>query len=186
MLCWCSRSGGTQRHRQPLRAFRVRHTSRGMLQPKGTISLDSRYEATYPSGPLEEHVKFYKADQGLRFILHRYPTDAVPVRRGEPVEAALVAESAWRGRTKTMRTPIFACTGLACPWSTAAVSGLPTPFLLARLNRRLRSGAEEDHVLLVLEGELAVERAAEQRRARLAAVTTAGSTSCRQTICLSV
>jgi hypothetical protein len=66
-----------------------------MLEPQVKISFDSRYEAVYPPGLLEEHVAFYAASAGWRGTLDRYPTDAVLVRRGDPVEGALAAESAW-------------------------------------------------------------------------------------------
>jgi hypothetical protein len=65
------------------------------LAPQVKISFDSRYEAAYPPGLLEEHVAFYAARPGWRAMLDRYPTDAVLVRRSDPVAAALAADGGW-------------------------------------------------------------------------------------------
>jgi hypothetical protein len=66
-----------------------------MLYPSIKVSLDSRYEAAYPTTLLEEHLELYRARPGWRAVLARYPTDAVLVPRGAPVEATLAADADW-------------------------------------------------------------------------------------------
>lgn len=87
-----------------------------MLQPKVKVSLDSRFEEAYPPGLLEEHIEFYAASPGWHSILDRYPTDAVLVRRGEPVEAALAAEPAWPRAYEDDAYAIFARRSMRLPF----------------------------------------------------------------------
>jgi len=66
-----------------------------MLYPSIKVSLDSRYEAAYPTTLLDEHLTLYGARPGWRTVLERYPTDAVLVPRGAPVEATLATDADW-------------------------------------------------------------------------------------------
>jgi hypothetical protein len=60
------------------------------------VSIDSRYEVAYPPGLLEEHLHFWAAAPGWPEFLERYRADAVLVREGLPVVAALEEEPGWR------------------------------------------------------------------------------------------
>jgi hypothetical protein len=59
------------------------------LYPNVKVSNDSRYEVAYPHGLVEEIVAFYRAETGWHATLHRYPTDAILVPRGSPLEKQL-------------------------------------------------------------------------------------------------
>jgi hypothetical protein len=65
------------------------------LHPRVKVSLDSRFEAAYPPGLLAEHLEFYLRGPRWRDILMRYPSDAILVRRGKPIEAAMRGEATW-------------------------------------------------------------------------------------------
>ncbi len=65
------------------------------LSPKVKVSLDSRYEVAYPPETIGEQREFYTRGARWRAVLERYPTDAILVPRGAPVEQALRAEAAW-------------------------------------------------------------------------------------------
>jgi hypothetical protein len=47
------------------------------LYPDVKVSLDSRYEAAYPEGTVEENLAFYSTDEGWRETLEKYDTDAL-------------------------------------------------------------------------------------------------------------
>lgn len=49
------------------------------LYPEVKVSIDSRYEAAYPTGTLDESVDFYCVEPGWEQTLDRHPTDAVLV-----------------------------------------------------------------------------------------------------------
>lgn len=65
------------------------------LYPAVRIGMDSRYEAAYPAGALEENVAVYRGAEGWSAVLGRTDTDAVLVRAGAPLERLLAADSAW-------------------------------------------------------------------------------------------
>jgi len=65
------------------------------LYPAVKVSLDSRYEVAYQRGLLEEMVAFYQGGEGWGQPLARYPTDAVLVRRTEPVVGLLPGLAGW-------------------------------------------------------------------------------------------
>jgi hypothetical protein len=55
------------------------------LYPQVKVSLDSRYEAAYPPGAVEEHVQFYAGEGDWQTVLDRYETDAVLVPYWSPL-----------------------------------------------------------------------------------------------------
>ena len=59
------------------------------MHPNIKVSIDSRYEAAYPEGAVEESVAFYHAWDSWRTILDRYPTDLILVPTSAPVYAEL-------------------------------------------------------------------------------------------------
>jgi hypothetical protein len=61
------------------------------LGPNVKVSIDSRFEAAYPPGLLQEHLRFFSAQPGWQDLLVRYPADAVLVPRPAPVAAELEA-----------------------------------------------------------------------------------------------
>jgi hypothetical protein len=87
-----------------------------MLYPSIKVSLDSRYEVAYPTTLLDEHLELYRAQPGWRVILTRYPTDAVLVPRGTPVEASLGADTEWPRVYEDDAYTIFARSQLGLPF----------------------------------------------------------------------
>jgi hypothetical protein len=65
------------------------------LFPAVKVSLDGRYEETYPDSVLENIFGFYEARPGWRSTLDAYPTDVVLVPRDAAV-AQVIPEAAWR------------------------------------------------------------------------------------------
>ena len=68
------------------------------LYPSIRVSFDSRYEATYPAGALEENFGFFAARDGWSDTLTRHGADCVLVRRISPVDDLLGAAGGpeWR------------------------------------------------------------------------------------------
>lgn len=64
------------------------------LFPAVKVSLDSRYEETYPDGVVEDIFRFYGAGPGWQSVLEAYPTDVVLVPRDSPV-AGQIAGTGW-------------------------------------------------------------------------------------------
>jgi hypothetical protein len=64
------------------------------LYPSVKVSFDSRYEAAYPPGALEENVRFYSGEEGWQAVLDRYGTDAVLVPSRSPLREASVGQRA--------------------------------------------------------------------------------------------
>jgi hypothetical protein len=62
------------------------------LYPAVRVSFDSRYEAAYPPGAIEENAAFYEAQPGWQDVLDRYPTDLLLVRRTSPLEPLLAGD----------------------------------------------------------------------------------------------
>jgi hypothetical protein len=70
------------------------------LYPDAKVSMDSRYEAAYLPGIVEENVQFYDAERDWQAVLDRYDTDAVLVPCWSPLGEMLVwgdqfERSAW-------------------------------------------------------------------------------------------
>jgi hypothetical protein len=59
------------------------------LYPGVKVSLDSRFEVAYPTAWVVEVALMYAGRDGWQETLARYPTDAVLVPRGEPLERLL-------------------------------------------------------------------------------------------------
>ena len=81
------------------------------LYPSVKVSIDSRYEVVYPPGALEEAVAFYRAQDGWRETLKRYPTDAVLVPSQKSLNGLLEKDANWhlhyrdRGFSLFLREP---------------------------------------------------------------------------------
>jgi hypothetical protein len=65
------------------------------LYPAVRIGMDSRYEAAYPAGALEENVALYGGAEGWSAVLGRTNTDAVLVPVDAPLERRLAADGSW-------------------------------------------------------------------------------------------
>jgi hypothetical protein len=65
------------------------------MYPSVLVSIDSRYEAAYPSWWVDEIFGFYDARPGWKQTLAAYPTDVVLVRRTQPLALAM-KETNWR------------------------------------------------------------------------------------------
>lgn len=59
------------------------------MYPQIKVSIDSRYEAAYPEGSVEESVAFYRAHSLWQQTLEKYPTDMILVPNREKIYAAL-------------------------------------------------------------------------------------------------
>jgi hypothetical protein len=59
------------------------------LYPDVKVSADSRFEVAYPTAWVVEVALMYAGRDGWQDTLSRYPTDAVLVPRGEPLERLL-------------------------------------------------------------------------------------------------
>lgn len=59
------------------------------LHPEVKVSVDCRFEVAYPTDWVLEVVRMYAGADGWRETLNRYPTDAVLVPRGTPLEQRL-------------------------------------------------------------------------------------------------
>ena len=68
------------------------------LYPAVKISFDSRYEAAYPPGAIDENFDFYGAKPGWQEALTRHAPDAVLVRRVSPLDDLLgtLEQAAWQ------------------------------------------------------------------------------------------
>lgn len=66
------------------------------LHPAVRVGMDSRYEAAYPPGALEENVALYLGRDGWRATLDRYPTDAVLVPEWSPLDTLLARTPGWK------------------------------------------------------------------------------------------
>ena len=82
------------------------------LFPAVKISLDSRYEETYPSTVVENVFRFYEAGTGWREILNAYPTDAVLVPR-ESAVAEKMGETRWRKVYRDREFDLFVRPGIS-------------------------------------------------------------------------
>lgn len=63
------------------------------LAPAVKVSNDSRYEVAYPSGLIEEIAALYEGASGWQSTLEKYPTHAVLVPRGAPLEELLLNQT---------------------------------------------------------------------------------------------
>jgi hypothetical protein len=65
------------------------------MYPAVLVSIDSRYEAVFPSWWADEIFRFYDARPGWKRTLAAYPTDMVLVRGTQPLAQAM-KETDWR------------------------------------------------------------------------------------------
>jgi len=64
--------------------------------PDIKVSLDSRYEAAYPTSLLRENLDFYDAKSGWEATLAKYPTTLVLAPLDSPIAASLPSLGPWR------------------------------------------------------------------------------------------
>jgi hypothetical protein len=86
------------------------------LSPDVRVSLDSRFEAAYPPGLVEEHVAFYGAQPTWHAFLERYPSDLVLARRTDAIVAPLEARAEWPLVYEDDAFLLFARPGLSLPY----------------------------------------------------------------------
>jgi hypothetical protein len=77
------------------------------------VSIDSRFEATYPPALLAEHLDFFYAGSGWRSMLERYPHDLILVERDMPVAPLMRALPDWTLVYEDDAFLLFARSGLA-------------------------------------------------------------------------
>lgn len=82
------------------------------LFPAVKVSLDSRYEETYPGSVVEDVFRFYEAGSGWRETLNAYPTDAVLVPR-ESAPAPKMGEVGWRKVYRDREFDLFVRPGVS-------------------------------------------------------------------------
>ena len=91
------------------------------LFPAVKVSLDSRYEETYPTSVVENVFRFYEARPGWRDTLNAYPTDAVLVPRESAVEDRM-GETEWRRVYRDREFDLYAKSGSLPEEDRSAVS----------------------------------------------------------------
>jgi hypothetical protein len=84
------------------------------LHPAVKVSFDSRFEAAYPPGLLEEHQTFYDVGPGWETILGKYPTDAVLIPTEAPV-AKHLGDLGWSRTYQDDFYAVFARAGTTLP-----------------------------------------------------------------------
>jgi len=84
------------------------------LFPAVKVSLDSRYEETYPDEVVQNIFRFYEARPGWRSELDAYPTDVVLVPRDAPV-ADKMTETGWRQVYRDREFELYAGPGRLLP-----------------------------------------------------------------------
>jgi hypothetical protein len=95
------------------------------LFPKVKVSLDSRYEETYPNQVVEEVFRFYDARPGWRATLDAYPTDVVLVPRDSPVVVKM-PQAEWPRVYRDQQFEMYARPGLSLSqtdWSSRSFTG---------------------------------------------------------------
>lgn len=85
------------------------------LFPAVKISLDSRYEETYPDSVVQSIFGFYEASPGWRSTLGAFPTDLVLVPRAMPI-AGWMPQSGWDRVYVDQQFELYARPGRAWPW----------------------------------------------------------------------
>jgi hypothetical protein len=106
--------------------FRVGAYVSWKLYPAVKVSLDSRYEVTYPDAVVRQIFDFYEARGDWRSTLQAFPTDAVLIPREAPV-SALIHETGWRCVYSDRQFQIYAPVRIALPdqdWSSTSFRGV--------------------------------------------------------------
>ncbi|MGC2194319.1 MAG: hypothetical protein WA628_06565 [Terriglobales bacterium] len=84
------------------------------LFPAVKVSLDGRYEETYPDEVIENIFRLYEARPGWQAVLDAYPTDVVLVPRDSPV-AGKVASTGWQEVYQDREFVLYARPGRSLP-----------------------------------------------------------------------
>jgi hypothetical protein len=84
------------------------------LSPRVKVSMDSRYEAAYPDGAVQENYDFYHAKPGWQDVLGKYPTDIVLVSATGNL-SAVMPQSGWTRAYQDDAFEIYARPGLNLP-----------------------------------------------------------------------
>jgi hypothetical protein len=95
------------------------------LYPAVRVAIDSRYEVAYPEWWTHRVLDLYRAQPGWRGTLAAYPTDAVLVRRVEPLSPALRQEPGWKRVYADSSYELYARPWLNLP--IAGETGRPIP-----------------------------------------------------------
>lgn len=85
------------------------------LHPAIKIGLDSRYEAAYQPGVMEEISAFYGAASGWDVTLRKYPTDLVLAPIAAPIVKLMAEQTHWERIYRDDAYAMFARPGLALP-----------------------------------------------------------------------
>ncbi len=85
------------------------------LFPAVKVSLDSRYEETYPDSVVQSIFGFYEAAPDWRSTLNAFPTDLVLVPRAMPI-AGTMSQSGWDRVYVDQQFELYARPGIGLPW----------------------------------------------------------------------
>ncbi|MHC4949340.1 MAG: hypothetical protein ACYTG1_13990 [Planctomycetota bacterium] len=85
------------------------------LHPRVRVSLDSRYEVAYPPRLLDEHLAFYRAEDGWESMLDRYSHDLVLILRTAEVSPLMPDVAGWRRVYVDDAYELYARDGVALP-----------------------------------------------------------------------
>jgi len=86
------------------------------LYPNVHVSLDSRYEATYPEWLVQEISDLYSAKAGWENTLTKYPTDLVVVSKNLPLSKVMTKQNEWAKIYNDKIFELYARPGLAFPY----------------------------------------------------------------------
>jgi hypothetical protein len=106
--------------------FRVGAYVSWKLFPKVKVSLDSRYEETYPNQVVQQCFCFYEACPGWRDALEAYPSQLVLVPRDSLV-ATKMPETGWQKVYRDQQFDLYTRPGLSLPltdWSSTSFAGV--------------------------------------------------------------
>jgi len=122
------------------------------LYPQVKVSLDSRYEAAYPPGAVEESVRFYAGQRGWQAVLDRYDTDAVLVPcwsplREIPIVQRVAEEPGWPPGWRLVYRDdgycLFARSEIAAGLPATDRTGEPIPASFPRCGRQTTGRGED-------------------------------------------
>jgi hypothetical protein len=85
------------------------------LGPDVQVSLDSRYEVAYPAGLMEFHQQLIEARGDWRWLLEKYPADAVLAAKDVPLATALEKHPGWRLYFRDAECSVFGRDTLGWP-----------------------------------------------------------------------
>ncbi len=98
------------------------------LHPQVKVSMDSRYEAAYPTWLVVQNIELYRRALSWREVLTAYQTDAILVERASPLAEKLVHDTRWRLVYQDRYFLLFARSGGNLPTEDHREAAVPGRF----------------------------------------------------------